>query len=101
MTESLQPAKTLAEKMDKPAIGASDAYRSARASLLVEEIELRRYMERGQCQRNRRLSAWPQFRNFPDMSTHPFRYFKTSPEIIQCRIIVRRSSFNVGALQLF
>ena len=46
MTESLQPAKTLAEKMDKPAIDASDAYRTARSALLAEEIELRRQMER-------------------------------------------------------
>lgn len=46
MTKSLEPAKALAEKMDKPAIGASDAYRSARNALLAEEIELRRHMER-------------------------------------------------------
>jgi predicted dithiol-disulfide oxidoreductase (DUF899 family) len=46
MSENLQSAKMLAEKMDKPAIGASDAYLKARTVLLAEEIELRRHMER-------------------------------------------------------
>jgi predicted dithiol-disulfide oxidoreductase (DUF899 family) len=46
MSENLQPARELAEKMGKPAIGASDAYLQARRALLAEEIELRRHMER-------------------------------------------------------
>jgi predicted dithiol-disulfide oxidoreductase (DUF899 family) len=46
MSENLPSAKTLAEKMDRPAIGASAAYLEARTALLAEEIELRRHMER-------------------------------------------------------
>lgn len=51
MSDELKPAKILAEKMDKPAIGASAAYLSARTALLAGEIELRRHMERVAAQR--------------------------------------------------
>jgi len=42
----------------------------------------------GQCQRNLRLSAWLQLRNVPGMSPNPFRYFKTSPEIIRLAVML-------------
>jgi hypothetical protein len=42
----------------------------------------------GQCQGNLHLSAWKQLRNVPDMLTHPFRYFKTSPEIIRLAVML-------------
>ena len=34
------------------------------------------------------MSGWPQLRNVPDMPTHPFRYFKTSPEIIRLAVML-------------
>ena len=34
------------------------------------------------------LSVWPQLRNVPDMCTNPFRYFKTSPEIIRLAVML-------------
>ena len=34
------------------------------------------------------MSAWPQLRNVPDMSSNPFRYFKTSPEIIRLAVML-------------
>jgi predicted dithiol-disulfide oxidoreductase (DUF899 family) len=46
MTQTLKPAKQMAETMRKPAIGASKDYLAARTRLLAEEIELRRHMER-------------------------------------------------------
>lgn len=51
-------------------------------------INLKCLGSNGQCQRNLRLSTWPQLRNVPDMSGNPFRYFKTSPEIIRLAVML-------------
>lgn len=44
--ERLKRAQDLANAIDKPARNASETYRNARRDLLIEEIELRRHMER-------------------------------------------------------
>ena len=42
----------------------------------------------GQCQRNLPLSVRVRLRNIADMSSNPFRYFKTSPEIIRLAVML-------------
>ncbi|MET0428918.1 MAG: DUF899 family protein [Microvirga sp.] len=51
MTISLKPAVEVAHAVKDVPQDASDSYRSARAALLAEEIELRRHMERVAAQR--------------------------------------------------
>ena len=53
MMEKLRPAIELAEKSAKPYPNDSDVYRRARVALLVEEVELRRHIERVAIQRRR------------------------------------------------
>lgn len=53
MMDKLKPAIELAEKSAKPYPNDSDVYSRARLALLVEEVELRRHIERVAIQRRR------------------------------------------------